>query len=51
MQNAAAVEPAPGGSISTKSIQSIGAGVTVFAIQLWFLARRSDMRSAASWPW
>jgi hypothetical protein len=29
----------------------LGLGVTVFAIQHWFFARRRDMRSAASRPW
>ena len=29
----------------------LGVGITVFAIQHWFLARRRDMRSAASRPW
>jgi len=29
----------------------LGLGITVFAIQHWFFARRRDMRSAASRPW
>jgi hypothetical protein len=29
----------------------IGLGITVFAIQHWFFARRRDMRRAASRPW
>jgi len=30
---------------------ALGLGITVFAIQHWFFARRRDMRSAASRPW
>jgi hypothetical protein len=29
----------------------LGLGITVFAIQHWFFAKRRDMRSAASRPW
>jgi uncharacterized membrane protein len=29
----------------------VGVGITVFAIQHWFFARRRDMRIAASRPW
>lgn len=29
----------------------LGLGITVLAIQHWFVARRRDMRSAASRPW
>jgi len=29
----------------------LGMGITVFAVQHWFFARRRDMRSAASRPW
>jgi len=30
---------------------ALGLGITVFAIQHWFFARRRDMRSADSRPW
>jgi uncharacterized membrane protein len=30
---------------------ALGLGITVFAIQHWFFARRRDMRRAASRPW
>jgi hypothetical protein len=29
----------------------LGLGITAFAVQHWFFARRRDMRSAASRPW